>query len=106
MALSGNFWVAVAFLWTIGAAQSVAAPVRAAWLNREIDSSARATSLSIIGQADALGQIAGGPGLGMVASRWGIPAGLLAASAVKTPAVALLASLRGRRAVPPPIVEP
>jgi hypothetical protein len=60
------------------------------WLNRNIDdSSVRATVISMTGQADAVGQTAGGPALGAIGNAWGIPAALLAGAVVLTPAIAL-----------------
>lgn len=47
-----------------------------AWTNREVDSSARATVHSLIGQAFAVGEIAGGVALGLVAEWFGIPTSL------------------------------
>lgn len=100
-ALSGSLAPALVGKWTRDAAQAVSWPVARAWLNRNIESSAsRATTLSMMGQADAVGQIAGGPGLGMVASRAGVQTALLLAAAIQAPAVFLYARLRpGRSAV-------
>ncbi len=44
-------------------------PVAQTWLNRNIPSRLRATVFSLIGQADALGQIGGGPVVGAVGLR-------------------------------------
>jgi DHA3 family tetracycline resistance protein-like MFS transporter len=43
-------------------------PLATAWLNQHVDSSVRATVFSIRNQADALGQILGGPVLGAIAT--------------------------------------
>ncbi len=48
------------------------------WLNQQIaDSSVRATVISIFGQADAIGQTAGGPVLGVIGNVFGIRAALV-----------------------------
>ena len=89
-ALSGWLWPALVGLWLRDAARVVAEPVQAAWLNRSIDSRSRATTLSLVSQADALGQVIGGPPLGALAGRTTIRTGLLASAAVLAPAVLLL----------------
>jgi hypothetical protein len=66
------------------------APVYMAWLNRQItDSSVRATVISIAGQADAIGQTGGGPGLGAIGNAFGLRAALVAGGLVLAPAIAL-----------------
>ncbi|MDO5533436.1 MAG: MFS transporter [Propionibacteriaceae bacterium] len=97
-ALSGNLATALAGKWSRDAAQSISWPVARAWLNRTITNpGSRATTLSIMGQADAVGQVVGGPGLGVVASRAGVQTALLVAAAVQVPAAILFARLRPRR---------
>ena len=68
---------------------SLADPVSAAWLNRNLDSATRATVISMTGQANAIGQVAGGPALGWVGSAVSIRAALLGSALVLTPMVAL-----------------
>lgn len=94
-ALSGNLTGALSGKWTRDAAQSVSWPVARAWINRSITNpGSRATTLSIMGQADAVGQIVGGPALGLVAGRAGVQTALLAAAAIQAPAAILYATLR------------
>ena len=62
----GSFAWALVGLWLAQAARGVRNPLMDAWINRHTASEARATALSIGGQADALGQIAGGPVVGAV----------------------------------------
>lgn len=96
-ALSGNLGAALAGKWTRDAAQSVSWPVQRAWLNRSITNpGSRATTLSMMGQADAVGQVVGGPGLGLLANRAGVQTALLAAAAIQAPAALLYARLRPR----------
>ncbi len=60
------------------------------WLNQHItDSSVRSTVLSISGQSDAIGQVAGGPVLGGVGNLFGLRAALLAGGALLVPALGL-----------------
>ena len=66
-ALVRNFWVAVGLYWLIGALRNIAAPLHTAWLNLSIDEpQVRATIFSVSGQADAVGQITGGPVVGAI----------------------------------------
>lgn len=100
-ALIGSVVVALTALWLRDAARALAEPVQAAWLNRSIDSRSRATTLSLVGQLDALGQVVGGPPLGALAARTSIPVGLVASALVLAPAAAILASM-GRSSRRPP----
>lgn len=95
-ALIGSLALALVALWLRDAARALAEPVQATWLNRSIDSRSRATTLSLVGQADALGQVVGGPPLGALASRTSIPVGLVASALVLAPAAAILARMGGR----------
>lgn len=62
----------------------------AVWVNQQItDSSVRATVNSISGQADAIGQAAGGPVLGLIGNRFGTGAALGVGALLLTPALAL-----------------
>jgi MFS transporter, DHA3 family, tetracycline resistance protein len=65
-ALATNLALAIVFLWVASVMRQVFGPVKRAWLNRSLDSANRATLFSVEGQADALGQIAGGPFLGAI----------------------------------------
>jgi len=87
-ALSGSLWPALAALWLTTVAGTVAYPVQSAWLNRHIDSRSRATVLSRVSQANAIGQVAGGPPLGAV-GRSSLRAALLASGLILVPIPAL-----------------
>src|SRR6267378_7362283 len=81
-ALATNLSVAIAFLWAASVMSQAFGPVQRAWLNQSLDSSNRATLFSVDGQADALGQIVGGPIIGAVASGISIRAALVASAAL------------------------
>ena len=66
--LAGNFTVALAFYWAAYLLRTVNAPLFAAWLNGYLEPQTRATVFSLNAQTDALGQIAGGPLLGLLAN--------------------------------------
>ena len=89
-AFAGGFVVAVAAIWTIDVARSLARPVYDTWLNANIqDSSVRATVISITNLGDSAGQWGGGPVLGAIGSLVSIRAALAAGALVLTPALAL-----------------
>ena len=87
-ALAGSFILAVGAVWLYYLTRSIASPVENTWINEQItDSSVRATVISITGQSDAIGQVAGGPGLGGIATVFGLRAGLLSGGALLAPAL-------------------
>jgi DHA3 family tetracycline resistance protein-like MFS transporter len=91
-ALTGSTWVAIAALLGVFFARDLAGPLHTTWLNEQItDSSVRATVLSINGQANAIGQAAGGPVLGAIGNVWGIRAALAGGAVVIAPALGLYA---------------
>jgi DHA3 family tetracycline resistance protein-like MFS transporter len=72
-------------------------PLVDAWVAGEATARTRATALSVVGQADSLGQIAAGPLVGLLANVSSIPAALGVSAALLLPA-ALLVVRAGRRA--------
>lgn len=88
--LAQSLAFALCALLVAQAARGMLAPVYMAWLNRQItDSSVRATVISIAGQADAIGQAGGGPGLGAIGNAFGLRSALVAGGLVLAPAIAL-----------------
>lgn len=91
-ALTGAALVAVVALIAALLARQVISPLWDIWVNQQItDSSVRATVNSITGQADAVGQAAGGPVLGVVGNGFGTGAALAGGALLLTPALALYA---------------
>jgi DHA3 family tetracycline resistance protein-like MFS transporter len=91
-AVAWSAWAAIAGLLGVFLARNLADPLYTIWLNEQVtDSSVRATVFSIGGQADAIGQAAGGPVLGAFGYIWGIRAALLAGATALAPAAALYA---------------
>ncbi|MGI8485775.1 MAG: MFS transporter [Thermomicrobiales bacterium] len=88
-ALAGNLWLAFGMLWVRSALSAITGPVEAAWMNRNLDSSLRATVISMNGQANAIGQVGGGPVLGWVGNTVSVRAALLCSAVVLSPIVAL-----------------
>ena len=89
--LAGRLDLALATYLLARVAGGVHAPLYRAWLNRELEPATRATAFSAAGVADALGQVAGGPLLGLVAAALGMPAAFVVAGMLLAPAAWLLA---------------
>jgi DHA3 family tetracycline resistance protein-like MFS transporter len=105
-ALTGSTWVAIVGLLGVFLARNLAYPLYTIWLNEQIrDSSVRATVLSISGQANAIGQAAGGPGLGVIGNVWGIRAALCAGAAAIAPALGLYGRALRHGGQEPELVE-
>jgi DHA3 family tetracycline resistance protein-like MFS transporter len=88
-ALAGNFVLAVLISWVIGIARHLYHPIESTWINQNLDSHVRATVISMRGQVDAFGQIAGGPPVGWVGNTFGIRAALFTSSLILSPALYL-----------------
>lgn len=67
------FGVALLMLWLIIVAREVNDPLVTTWLNKHVPSQVRATVFSMRSQSDAIGQVAGGPALGAIATAYTIP---------------------------------
>jgi len=66
-------------------------PVFTAWINQGLDAKTRATINSVGGQADAIGQAAGGPGIGLIARSVSVPTALVVSGLLRLPALFLYA---------------
>lgn len=98
--LAGNALTALAFYLAAVLVRRVNAPLFRAWLNQSAERGSRATLFSFSNQMDALGQIAGGPLLGIVAVRAGMSWAFAACGALLLPAVWIYR--RSLRPGPPP----
>ena len=101
-ALTGQVWLAIALYVVISPLRRVCEPLAVAWMNPHIESSARATVLSLHSQADALGQIAGGPGVGVVGREFGLRVAIATSSLLLVPAIWLYSRHRAETEVTPP----
>ena len=68
----------------------ITGPLYTAWINQKLDSGTRATVLSISGQVDAIGQIGGGPGVGLIAKLVSVTAALITSGLLLSPALLLI----------------
>lgn len=87
-AFAPSFPAAVLAYWVARNAARVWDPIQRAWLNQSLEPATRATLFSVDGQANALGQIASGPALGLLA-RTSIPAAIALSGALLLPALAV-----------------
>ena len=65
--LSGNFMMAAVAYWMVSMFREARGPIYDAWTNQNLEPKVRATVFSMCSQANAVGQIAGGPILGWLA---------------------------------------
>jgi DHA3 family tetracycline resistance protein-like MFS transporter len=94
--LTRSFWLALSLYWLIGALRSVAAPLHAAWFNLRIDDpQVRATMFSVVSQMDAIGEIAGGPAVGVIGNR-SIRTALVTSALILSPVLPLYQRARRR----------
>ncbi|MFF0270274.1 MFS transporter [Kribbella sp. NPDC004536] len=91
--LGGNFWIAMAALWLRQIADTVSTPIHSGWLNRHVESRSRATVISMVSQANAIGQVVGGPPLGALGRR-SLRGALLASGLIWLPIPALYLRLK------------
>lgn len=88
-ALAGSLLVAVLAFLLIDVTRDVISPLYTGWVNQRLDSRVRATVLSMSSQVDAIGQIAGGPLVGVIGNVFSVRAALLASSFILSPVIAL-----------------
>jgi len=94
-----SFPAAVSAYWAATVLRQVFPAIANAWVNRHIPSEVRATVLSFGAQADAAGQIAGGPLFGWIASAHSTGLAMAVAGASLLPGLPLLLrALRSGRA--------
>ncbi len=87
--LAGNLGLAVGAYLTARMLRRLATPIRLTWINQGLTANVRATVISMEAQADALGQIAGGPLLGWIAGGFGTRVAMVVVSLLLTPALYL-----------------
>jgi DHA3 family tetracycline resistance protein-like MFS transporter len=90
-ALSRDLALAVMLYLAISVFREINYPLYTAWVNHRLDPQVRATVLSFSSQVDAIGQIAGGPAIGVVARAISLRAGLLGSAFLLTPVLGLFA---------------
>ena len=96
--LATSFELAVLGYLTTEVFRRVSQPLFTGWVNRHVDPRIRATLLSMGGEVDAIGQLTGGPAIGLVGQLVSLRAAMVAVGATLVPALPLLARAR-RQAV-------
>lgn len=66
LALTSNLVIALIAALLIGPLRGTSDPIFTAWINQSLNPRVRATVLSMSGQVDALGQVVGGPAVGLL----------------------------------------
>ena len=89
-ALSPYLGLALIIYLLIYVLRTISYPLYTAWVNQNLDSETRATVLSISGQVDAIGQIAGGPGVGLIAKLVSVVTAIITSGALLSPALFLI----------------
>ncbi len=100
-ALTWQFSLALMAYWVVSVARGVGGIFYTTWLTKEVDPRVRATVLSIVGQADAFGQIAGGPVIGAIGTARSLRAALVATGAALGPALLFFNRFSGHELVLP-----
>lgn len=92
--LATSFGLAVLGYLTTEVFRRVSQPLFTGWVNRHVDPRVRATLLSMGGEVDAVGQLTGGPAVGLVGQLVSLRAAMVVAGLTLVPALALLARAR------------
>ena len=100
--LATEFWLAVLAFWTARVMKSLGQPLTGTWVTRSIPAQVRATVLSTFGQGDALGQMVGGPAIGLIGTWHSLRAAIVATGLLHAPTLLLLT--RARRLLDEPTV--
>lgn len=87
--LAWEFDVALIALLALNPLRGMNYPLATAWMNQHVESSVRATVFSIRNQADAFGQMLGGPILGAIATLVSLRAEMVVAALFLAPALYL-----------------
>lgn len=87
--LAWNFSVALIALLALNPVRGMNYPLATAWMNQHVDSAVRATVFSMRNQADAFGQMLGGPILGAVATLVSLRVEMIVAALFLVPALYL-----------------
>lgn len=83
-------WMAVVLFLVIYSLGEVSDPLLLAWMNQRLEPDVRATILSMVGQAESVGQAVGGLLVGFLANLFTVPLALLAISGLLIPALGFI----------------
>jgi DHA3 family tetracycline resistance protein-like MFS transporter len=91
LAWTKTFGIALLAVWTVGTTRTLIDPMYTAWVNRRLDSHVRATVISMSSQVDALGQVAGGPVVGVIGNLLSVKAAISFSGLILSPVLGLYA---------------
>lgn len=83
------FWLVLLAIWMTRWMRIAIRPLVLAWMNRGLAPETRATVLSMLSQAEALGEVCGGPLLGLVGTLRTVRIALVGAALALLPALPL-----------------
>ena len=91
--VAGNFWLA-AFTYCLSLTlRTISMPLIKTWINQNVDSSVRATVLSMDEQVYSLGGTFGGPAIGVLGSLASLPSALVTTGLIRLPVVVIFLQL-------------
>jgi MFS transporter, DHA3 family, tetracycline resistance protein len=100
--LLGNFYVALVIYWLARVIDTIRVPLQAAWITFYTDARQRATVFSFNGMVDPVGQIVGGPIVGLIGERFSLHAALVAVGIIMSPSLLILSrALSLKNSAPP-----
>jgi DHA3 family tetracycline resistance protein-like MFS transporter len=105
-AMAGSLFVAIPAYWLIAISRNVIDPLYTAWVNHKLESHVRATVISMSSQVDAIGQIGGGPMVGMIGNLISVRAALLTSAFILSPVIALYSRALRQNEEQPDLLEP
>lgn len=88
--LSNNFFVAIAAYLVASSLREIVGPIYTTWVTQHTPSGIRATMLSVSGECDAFGQIAGGPAVGAIGTFASLRVAMVVIAAALSPVLPLL----------------
>ena len=94
-ALSPVLILSVVSLLGVGQLRGVAGLLQATWINQKLDSRVRATIHSMFGQVDAIGQVFGGPVVGLAANLFSVRLAVGLSSLLLSPALLFIRRANG-----------
>ncbi len=94
-ALSPVLVLSVVSLLVVGQMRSIAGLLQSTWVNQKLDSRVRATIHSMFGQVDAIGQVVGGPIVGLAANLFSVRLAVGLSSLLLSPALLFIRRANG-----------
>jgi DHA3 family tetracycline resistance protein-like MFS transporter len=105
-AVAPGFWPALFGFWIARWVRFAMHPLLTAHVNRGLAPGTRATVLSILGQAGAVGEVCGGPLVGLIGTLRSVRTALMTSAGILLPAIVLYARELGRLSPAPPTSAP